>query len=63
MGGRQILDAALIANEVIDELVHVKREGVLCKLHMEKTYDHVNWSFMDYMLMIITTVFFAIIVN
>lgn len=38
----QILDAALIANEGVDELVYKKQEGVLCKLDMENTYNHVN---------------------
>lgn len=51
VGERQILDITLIANEVIDELVHRKREEVLCKLDIEKTYDHVNWSFGNYTLM------------
>lgn len=42
MGGRQIFDAALIANEVVDELIYIRREGVPCKLDIEKTNDHVN---------------------
>lgn len=24
--------------------------GVLCKLDVEKVYDHVNWGFLNYML-------------
>lgn len=36
---------------MVDELVNEKREGVVCELDMEKAHDHVNWSFMDYMLM------------
>lgn len=39
--GRQIFDAVVMANEVVDELVGQKREGVLCKLDMEKACDHV----------------------
>lgn len=40
LGGRQILDAALIVNKVVDELIFRKREGVLCKLDVKKAYDH-----------------------
>lgn len=62
---------------MVDDLVSNKREGILCKLDMEKTYDHVNWKFMDYMLgrlifgnkqrkwmnTCITTTSFAVMVN
>ena len=40
--GRQILDAALIANEVIGSLLKRKESGVLCKLDLEKAYDRIN---------------------
>lgn len=49
--GRQILDVAFITNEVVDDLVYRNMEGGLCKLDTEKAYNHVNWSFLDYMLM------------
>lgn len=48
--GQQILDAIMAANEVFDDLVADKKEGLICKLDMEKAYDHVNWSFVDDML-------------
>ena len=43
--GRQILEASLIANEVIDSMKRRKERGVLCKLDIEKAYDQINRSF------------------
>ena len=44
--GRQILNAALIANEAVDSILRRKEKGILCKLDIEKAYDHIRWDFL-----------------
>lgn len=44
--GRQILDVVLIASETINSMLKIDRVGVLCKLDIEKVYDHINWVFL-----------------
>ena len=48
--GRQILDAVLIANEAVDSILRGKEKGILCKLDIEKAYDHIRWDFLIQML-------------
>ena len=48
MEGRQILDASLIANKVIDSILKYNCCGILCKLDIEKDYDHVDWTFFSF---------------
>ena len=46
--GRQILDAILIANEVVDEKRRSGEEGIVFKIDFEKAYDHVDWGLTNY---------------
>nr|CAN70698.1 hypothetical protein VITISV_029728 [Vitis vinifera] len=48
--GRRILDAILIANEIVDEKKRSGEEGVVFKIDFEKAYDHVSWNFLDHVL-------------
>ena len=75
--GRQILDLVLIASECLDNRIKDDVTRVLCKLDLEKAYDHVNWDFLLYLLrkcgflerwrlwvsFCLSTVHFSILVN
>ena len=44
---RQILDAMLIANELVDSTLRRKDQGMVCKLDIEKAYDSISWEFLN----------------
>jgi hypothetical protein len=44
------LKSRYIANECLDGWLRSMAIGVICKLDLEKAYDHVNWEFLLYML-------------
>nr|XP_016478797.1 PREDICTED: uncharacterized protein LOC107800154 [Nicotiana tabacum] len=43
---RQITDASLIANEVMDWQLKRGGSGILCKLDIEKAFDQLNWVYL-----------------
>ncbi|CAL5442302.1 unnamed protein product [Camellia sinensis] len=51
IGGRNILDGVLIANEVVDEWKKSKKKGVIIKLDFENAYGLVNWGFLHLMML------------
>ena len=47
---RQIIDSFMITEEITHEWRRAKEGGLLIKLNFEKTYDSVDYSFLDFML-------------
>ena len=74
---RQILDPVLIANECLDSRLKTGLPRLLCKLDVEKAFDHVNWGFLmqllekggfsakwqQWIFFCISTVHFSILIN
>ena len=48
--GRQILDLALVANELVEDYKTRGMEGVVFKIDFEKIYDLVDWSSLDFII-------------
>ena len=44
------MDAVLITNKLIDSRIKSSKPGFMCKLNIEKAYDHVNWDLLIYMM-------------
>jgi hypothetical protein len=47
MSGINIMDWAAILHETIHKMHRKKLDSVIIKLDFEKTYDKVNWSFLQ----------------
>lgn len=45
-----MVDEVLCTNGCIDAWIKESKLGVLYKFDIEKTYDHVNWAFMIYVM-------------
>ena len=48
--GRNLLQSALIANEVVEEARRGQKPCIVFKVDYEKAYDSVSWDFLIYML-------------
>ncbi|XP_047263825.1 uncharacterized protein LOC124896313 [Capsicum annuum] len=44
--GRQIIDAILLANECVNARQWSNELGILCKLDIQKAFDHLNWKYL-----------------
>jgi SAM-dependent MidA family methyltransferase len=49
--GRFILESVVSAHEILHDAAQKGKEGLVLKLDYEKTYDQVDWSFLEEMMM------------
>lgn len=45
--GRQIQDTSLITRDCVNSRLKGETPGIMCKIDIEKAYDHVNWEFLS----------------
>jgi hypothetical protein len=48
--GRNILEGVVVLHETLHELRRKKQKGIILKLDFEKSYDKVNWIFLQQVL-------------
>jgi len=48
--GQQMVDNILIANELVDDAKRRKKGALFFKVDIEKTYDFVDWKYLDYLM-------------
>lgn len=41
-------DCSLMKNEYINAMTKARWLGIVCKVDMEKAYDHANWGYVDW---------------
>src|ERR1044072_1328035 len=50
VGGRNMLDSVVVANEIVHEAKSKRKSTLVLKVDFEKAYDTVDWDFLVYMM-------------